>query len=156
MESPPSEIDEPSEPESYRRGRKAAPGLVAAAALVAAASYAFVRYRPARVAIEGVSMVPTLVPGDWVLVVTQERYERGDVVVVEHPQRSGYEVVKRITGAPGDVVADRKLGPDEYWVQGDYAPRSTDSRAFGPVSAGNLKAKAVLIYWPIDRRQVVH
>lgn len=101
-------------------------------------------------------MVPTLVPGDWVLVVTQERYERGDVVVVEHPQRSGYEVVKRITGAPGDVVADRKLGPDEYWVQGDYAPRSTDSRAFGPVSAGNLKAKAVLIYWPIDRRQVVH
>src|SRR4029077_20871922 len=98
---------EPSEPESYRRGRKAAPGLIAAAALVAAASYAFVRYRPARVAIEGVSMVPTLVPGDWVLVVTRERYERGDVVVVEHPHRPGYEIVKRITGVPGDVVGDR-------------------------------------------------
>jgi nickel-type superoxide dismutase maturation protease len=130
-------------------------GGVAAAALVGAAAFAFVRYRPARVAIEGVSMAPTLLPGDWVLVVTPERYERDDVVVVEHPQRPGYEVVKRIVGVPGDMVGDRVLGDDEYWVEGDFAQRSTDSRQFGPVPRESLKAKAVLIYWPLERRRAV-
>jgi nickel-type superoxide dismutase maturation protease len=130
-------------------------GGVAAAALVGAAAFAFVRYRPARVAIEGVSMAPTLLPGDWVLVVTPERYERDDVVVVEHPQRPGYEVVKRIVGVPGDTAGDRVLGDDEYWVEGDFAQRSTDSRQFGPVPRHALKAKAVLIYWPLERRRAV-
>jgi len=130
-------------------------GAAAAAALVVAASFAFVRYRPARVAIEGVSMAPTLLPGDWVLVVTPEHYEREDVVVVEHPQRPGYEIVKRVVGVPGDEIDDRTLGEDEYWVEGDFAERSTDSREFGPVSRSSLKAKAVLIYWPLDRRRAV-
>lgn len=127
----------------------------ATAALVIAASLAFVRYRPARVAIEGVSMAPTLLPGDWVLVVTPERFEREDVVVVEHPQRPGYEIVKRVVGVPGDEIDDRTLDEDEYWVEGDFAERSTDSREFGPVSRSSLKAKAVLIYWPLDRRRAV-
>jgi nickel-type superoxide dismutase maturation protease len=130
-------------------------GGVAAAALIGAAAFAFARYRPARVAIEGVSMAPTLLPGDWVLVVTPERYERDDVVVVEHPQRPGYEVVKRLVGVPGDFVGDRVLGDDEFWVEGDFAQRSTDSRQFGPVPKDGLKAKAVLIYWPLERRRVV-
>jgi nickel-type superoxide dismutase maturation protease len=130
-------------------------GIVAGVALVAAAAFAFVRYRPARVAIEGVSMAPTLLPGDWIVVVTPVRYERDDVVVVEHPQRPGYEIVKRLTGVPGDVVGDRVLGEDEYWVQGDYPERSTDSRGFGPVPRTALKAKAVVIYWPLERRRAV-
>jgi nickel-type superoxide dismutase maturation protease len=130
-------------------------GGVAAAALVGAAAFAFARYRPARVAIEGISMAPMLLPGDWMLVVTPERFERDDVVVVEHPQRPGYEVVKRLTGVPGDIVGDRVLGDDEYWVEGDYAQRSTDSRQFGPVPGRSLKAKAVLIYWPLERRRAV-
>ena len=44
-------------------------GVVAGLALVVAAAAAFARYRPARVAIEGISMAPTLLPDDWVLVV---------------------------------------------------------------------------------------
>ena len=130
-------------------------GIVAGVALVVAAAVAFVRYRPARVAIEGVSMAPTLLPGDWVLVVAPERFEREDVVVVEHPQRPGYEIVKRLVGVPGDEIDDRFLGADEYWVEGDYQERSTDSRAFGPVPRTALKAKAVLIYWPLERRRAV-
>jgi signal peptidase I len=128
---------------------------VAGGVLATGAAIAFMRYRPARVAIEGVSMAPTLLPGDWVLVVTPERYERDDVVVVEHPQRPGYEVVKRIVGVPGDTVGDRVLGDDEYWVEGDFAHRSTDSREFGPVSSANLKAKVVLVYWPLERRRLI-
>lgn len=99
-------------------------------------------------------MVPTLLPGDWALVVEPRAYRSGDVVVVEHPGRPGYEMVKRIVAAPGGAVEDRRLGPDEWWVQGDHDP-STDSRHFGPVRRDELKAKVVLIYWPKDRRRRV-
>lgn len=153
--SGPDELPEEPGIESYRRGRKAASGVVAGAALVAGAAFAFARYHPARIAIEGVSMAPTLLPGDWALVVTPERFHRDDVVVVEHPQRPGYEIVKRLIGVPGGVVAGRELAEDEYWVEGDFAHRSTDSRDFGPVSADHLKAKVVLVYWPAVRRRLV-
>ena len=162
---PPSDVpDEPSPDElpkdppgseSYRRGRKAASGAVAGAALIAGAAFTFARYHPARISIEGVSMAPTLLPGDWALVVTPERFHRDDVVVVEHPQRAGYEIVKRLTGVPGSVVGGRELGDDEYWVEGDFAHRSTDSRSFGPVRRDQLKAKVVLVYWPLERRRLV-
>jgi signal peptidase I len=162
---PPSDVpDEPSPDElpedppgseSYRRGRKAASGVAAGAALVAGAAFAFARYHPARISIEGVSMAPTLLPGDWALVVTPERFHRDDVVVVEHPQRPGYEIVKRLTGVPGSVVGGRELGDDEYWVEGDFAHRSTDSRSFGPVRGDQLKARVVLVYWPLERRRLV-
>ena len=102
-------------------------------------------------------MVPTLVPGDWALVVAPRRFARGDVVVVEHAERPGYEMVKRLAGVPGDRVADRAggrtLGAGEFWVEGDHEPASTDSRAFGPVRADALKAKVLLVYWPPERRR---
>jgi nickel-type superoxide dismutase maturation protease len=153
--SGPDDVPEEPEIESYRRGRKATPGIVAGAALVAGAAFTFARYHPARIAIEGVSMAPTLLPGDRALVVTPERFHRHDVVVVEHPQRPGYEIVKRLTGVPGTVVGGRELNEDEYWVEGDFAHRSTDSRAFGPVRRDQIKAKVVLVYWPLERRRLV-
>jgi signal peptidase I len=95
-------------------------------------------------------MAPTLLPGDWVLVVTPSSYRRGDVVVVEHPGRPGYEMMKRLVWVPGDVVGERRLGADEYWVEGD-GPASTDSRHFGPVSEDALKARAEVVYRPRER-----
>ena len=100
-------------------------------------------------------MAPTLLPGDWALVVSLRTVARGDVVVVEHPGRPGYEMVKRLTAVPGDTVGERRLEQDEYWVEGDYANASTDSRSFGPVTREELKAKVVLVYWPTYRRHVV-
>ena len=55
--------------------------------LLAVAGWTFLRHRPSRVAIEGPSMAPTLFPGDW-------------VVVVEHPGRPAYEIIKRLVGIP--------------------------------------------------------
>jgi signal peptidase I len=98
-------------------------------------------------------MAPTLIPGDWGLVVTPHRFANGDVVVVEHPHRRGYEMVKRIRASPGERIDDRALAEDEYWVEGDLAAASTDSRQFGPVRRDALKAKVVLVYWPKDRRR---
>ena len=96
-------------------------------------------------------MAPTLLPGDWVIVVTPPTYRRGDVVVVEHPGRPGYEMVKRVVAVPSDLVGERQLAEDEYWVEGD-GPASTDSRHFGPVTLSAIKARAELIYWPVERR----
>ncbi|HET6712168.1 MAG TPA: S26 family signal peptidase [Actinomycetota bacterium] len=141
--------------ETYHRGRKRVAGLGATAVAAAGVAWACLRWKPSRVEIEGGSMAPTLAPGDWAMVASPSRYERDDVVVVEHPGRPGYEMVKRIVGMPGDRVGDRTLADDEYWVVGDYEPASTDSRQFGPVRADELKAKVLLVYWPPDRRRRV-
>lgn len=98
-------------------------------------------------------MVPTLMPGDWALAVARRRFRRGDIVVVEHPGRPGYEMVKRIKGMPSERVGDRTLTDDELWVEGDREDASTDSRHFGPVRREQVKAKVVLVYWPTSRRR---
>ena len=97
-------------------------------------------------------MVPTLMPGDWALAVTRRRYRRGDVVVVEHPGRPGYEMVKRVVKGPHEPVGERVLAEDEFWVVGDREDVSTDSRHFGPVRREQVKAKVLLVYWPKERR----
>jgi signal peptidase S26 family len=98
-------------------------------------------------------MVPTLLPGDWALAVSGRRLRKGHVVVVEHPGRPGYEMVKRLTAVPGGSVGERVLGDDEYWVEGDREDASSDSRHFGPVRAEHLKARVLLVYWPKERRR---
>ena len=127
----------------------------AGVAAVAAAAVVFLRWKPSRVRIDGASMLPTLFPDDWALVVTPRRYVVGDVVVVEHPGRPGYEMVKRVIGGPGDTVGERVLGDAEWWVEGDRPDASTDSRHFGPVSTSELKGRLVLLYWPKARRRIV-
>lgn len=141
--------------ETYHRGRRRIAGASATVVAVAGVAWACLRFKPSRVEIKGGSMAPTLAPGDWALAATPARYARGDVVVVEHPDLPGYEMVKRLVGLPGDRVADRMLGDDELWIEGDYAPASTDSRQFGPVRAGALKAEVLLVYWPPERRRRV-
>jgi len=98
-------------------------------------------------------MVPTLMPGDWALTVSRRRFRPGDVVVVEHPGRPGYEMVKRITRGPNERMDERVLGEDEFWVEGDREDASTDSRHFGPVRLEQVKAQVVLVYWPKERRR---
>jgi inner membrane protease subunit 1 len=95
-------------------------------------------------------MAPTLRGEDLILAV-RAAPRRGSVAVVEHPARPGFEVVKRVTGLPGDVVGGRRLGPDEYWVAGDAAGSSTDSRMFGPVAGSGLRGVVLLRYWPPSR-----
>lgn len=100
-------------------------------------------------------MAPTLAPGDWALTIPLRRPSVGDVVLVEHPGRPGYEMVKRLTAGPGDRVADRTLGHEEWWIEGDFAPASTDSRQFGLVRRDGLKGKVLLVYWPRSRRRLL-
>jgi nickel-type superoxide dismutase maturation protease len=140
------------EEEPYHRSRRPLAAL-SAAATVTAIAVALVRWRPSRIEIQGASMVPTLLPGDWALAVSGRRSHKGDVMVVEHPGRPGYEMVKRIRALPGETVGERTLDDDEYWVEGDREEASSDSRHFGPVRRDHLKARVVLVYWPKERRR---
>jgi len=132
-------------------------GALAAIAVTVGVVYCFLRWRPSRVEINGPSMEPTLLEGDWALTVPLRGDPRaGDVLVIEHPKRPGFEMVKRVIAAPGGVAPDgRDLGPDEWWVEGDRAEESTDSRQFGPVRREHLKARVRLVYWPAERRRLV-
>ena len=96
-------------------------------------------------------MSPVLLPGDYVIAVRPARLRRGDVVVVEHPDRKGYEMVKRLGGMPGDVAAGRTLGADEHWVTGDDPSASTDSRMFGPIGREAIRGVVRVRYWPPER-----
>lgn len=120
---------------------------------VAAASIALVwlRWRPFRVEVEGESMAPVLQPGDWLIAVRAGSIPLGSIVVVEHPERPGFELVKRLRGVPGDTLGALVLGDDQYWVIGDRPEASTDSRWFGPVGRAAIKGVVVLRYWPPTR-----
>jgi mitochondrial inner membrane protease subunit 2 len=124
-----------------------------AAAVLAglAAAYGFRRWRPFRIEVEGASMRPTLEPGDWAIAVRVRRVHRGDVVVVEHPDRVGFELVKRVTHLPGDVAPDGLVLVDRVWVEGDDPEGSSDSRTFGPVPPGLVRGRVGFVWWPPGR-----
>ena len=111
------------------------------------------RWRPFRVEVEGDSMSPTLVGGEWLLAVRARRIRVGMVVVVDHPERPGYEMVKRVAAIPGERVAGRVLGPNEFWVTGDNEGGSTDSRSFGPIVSDAIRGRVVIRYWPLGERR---
>jgi len=103
-------------------------------------------------------MEPTLPDGTVVVAIAKGTPKTGDVVVVEHPERSGFELVKRVAGSPGEVVhllSDGSrlmepivLGPGEWFVVGDAHEASTDSRSFGPVPATHVRG---VVVWPRGR-----
>jgi type IV secretory pathway protease TraF len=130
--------------------------LLTAALVAAGIAYCCLRWRPSRVEIRGSSMAPLLWAGDWALTVPARRVAVGDVVVIEHPHRPGFEMVKRIVAAPGDLdPSGDPLGPDGWWVEGDNPDESTDSRHFGPLARGDILAHVRLVYWPPPHRRLL-
>ncbi|RMI36528.1 nickel-type superoxide dismutase maturation protease [Streptomyces triticirhizae] len=80
------------------------------------------------------SMLPTLCPGDQLLLAYGARVRPGHVVVLRHPFQHDLLIVKR--------AAERREGG--WWVLGDNAQVTNDSREFGVVPDGLLVARAVL------------
>jgi signal peptidase I len=107
--------------------------------------------RPFRVAVEGESMSPTFRPGDFLIAARSGPIRRGAVVVVEHPTRPGYEMVKRMVGVPGDSIQGVSLGPDQFWMIGDDPAASTDSRTLGPFERDAIRGVVRFRYWPPSR-----
>ncbi|MEV4132167.1 S26 family signal peptidase [Dactylosporangium sp. NPDC049742] len=122
--------------------------LLAAFLAAGAGALLVLRRRFLAVTVTGVSMEPTLRPGDRVLVrrVPLHRVRRGQLVVIRppaglpHPQDSPPWMVKRAVALPGDTVpievpalddGSGVVPPGRFVVLGDNAGRSYDSRRAG-------------------------
>jgi nickel-type superoxide dismutase maturation protease len=125
-----------------------APVVIRSAVIAAVAGLAFrIARRFRRFAISGRSMLPTLSPGDWVLV-DERAYQhgalprRGHVVVAADPREPARHLVKRVAAV--DLHGQVRL-------EGDNADESTDSREFGAVPVSNVKGRVRWRYWPMGR-----
>ncbi len=83
---------------------------------------------------EGRSMQPTLKDGEAVLVDRRAAVEVGDIVVARHPLEQTSEIIKR-------VAAINERG--NYFLVGDNAEDSNDSRHFGAVTKKYISGKVV-------------
>jgi nickel-type superoxide dismutase maturation protease len=103
-----------------------------------------------RVVVRGRSMLPVLEPGERVLfdrlayVLAPPR--AGDIVIARHPARPGVRIIKRIA---------EKITGDEYWLLGENADESTDSRVLGTFQRQNIVARAWVVFWPPERFCVI-
>jgi nickel-type superoxide dismutase maturation protease len=88
--------------------------------------------------VAGVSMVPTLRPGDRVLVWYGARVRPGHLVIARRPDRPNLFIVKR--------AVRREAGG--WWLLGDNPYGSDDSRLFGTVPEESVLGRVMLRYWP--------
>lgn len=84
-------------------------------------------------------MLPTLSPGDWLLVRVGGRVRPGDVVVAHRPDRRELRLVKRVTHRE----------QDGWWLEGDNPAASHDSWTFGPVPDELVVGRVLLRYRPL-------
>jgi signal peptidase I len=132
----------------------------------------------ARIRVDGASMEPTLLSGEYVIV-NRISYRlgnphRGDIIVFHFPRDPKEEYIKRIIGLPGDevevknnaVYVNGQLLDESYikvttnyagtwrvpegqlFVLGDNRNNSSDSHDWGTVPTDYVVGKAVLVYWP--------
>jgi nickel-type superoxide dismutase maturation protease len=110
----------------------------------------WVRWRFLRCSVEGESMLPSLVPGDWLIAdrgaYRDYRPQAGHVVLARDPRDPERLLVKRI-----DHI-DLHGG---VWLAGDNAAASTDSRVFGAAPLGAIVGRVRWRYWPIGRLLII-
>ena len=80
------------------------------------------------VVVAGDSMLPTYASGDWLVVTRNGRITPGQVVVIERESRPGILLIKRVLRAEGQ----------KWWVEGDNASASDDSRSFGAIDESEI------------------
>jgi len=174
-----SEMDSPRQ--SFRSALKdILQTLILAALLYFAIDAVF-----ARVRVLNISMQPTLVEGD-VILVNKLAYKfgdmhTGDVVIFHNPYDLSEDYIKRLIGTPGDqveihngtvfVINVQLIEPylaepplyngswtvpdDAIFVLGDNRNQSSDSHSWGFVPLEDVVGKALVVYWPPQAIKVI-
>lgn len=132
----------------------------------------------ARVRVDGFSMNPTLLDGEFVLV-NRLAYrtgdmQRGDIIVFRSTTSPDLDLIKRIIGLPGDIISVQngqviinsqvlsepyiaaapnyngqwQVPEGNLFVLGDNRNDSSDSHQWGLLPFDNIVGKAIIIYWP--------
>lgn len=139
----------------------------------------------ARVRVLNISMQPTLVEGDVILVnklaYKLGKMHTGDVVIFHNPNDLTEDYIKRLIGKPGDAVevsdgvvyvngvaldepylaetpmysGTWQVPEDSIFVLGDNRNQSSDSHSWGFVPLEDLVGKALVVYWPFDAMKVL-
>ena len=135
----------------------------------------------ARVQVQKVSMVPTLVPGEVLLVnklaYTFGEIEYGNIITFHYPIEPDLDYVKRVIGKPGDEIVVKngdvwvngqllfepyisaapeyegvwQVPSDGLFVLGDNRNPSADSHIWGFVPVENVIGKVFAVYWPPNK-----
>ena len=110
--------------------------------------------------------------------------KRGEIVVFKYPVNPEKDFIKRVIGLPGETLEIREsklyingefveqpflppglsygsYGPvtipqGQYFMMGDNRNNSEDSRFWGMLPKENVIGKTLLIYWPLNRVQILH
>jgi signal peptidase I len=132
--------------------------LLVSATGVAIAAAVVGLLRPRRVEVVGESMLPSLRPGDRLLLVRLPAAP-GTVVAVADPRQPSRTLVKRVAAGPGGEAplpgGGHLRAGRGYVVLGDNPAASTDSTEFGAVPRGLMRGRAVYRYAPPHRRGAV-
>ncbi len=138
-----------------------------------------------RVMVLNISMQPTLYEGDLIMVNRMAykwgKLQTGDVVIFHNPNFLEEDYIKRLIGKPGDVVTVENgvvsvnnisldepyiaaqpdysgtwtVPADSVFVLGDNRNSSSDSHSWGFVPVDDLVGRALVVYWPLDRIQIL-
>lgn len=139
-----------------------------------------------RVRVENISMEPTLMPGEFIMVNKMAyrygSYHRGDVVIFHYPRNPAEDYIKRVIGLPGDdiVIGNGKVlvnnmelkevyisaepqyngswkVPDgQIFVLGDNRNQSSDSHSWGFVPFDLVVGRALAVYWPLENLKLLN
>jgi len=149
--------------------------------IMCAALFFSINFFTARVRVIGDSMYPTLEEGELLLVdrmrFREGSFQRGDIIVFNHPISRDRHLVKRIIGLPGEKIkiengviyingkalketylgsptnyeSEFRVPANSYYVLGDNRDYSSDSHNWGFLPAHEIIGKAVAIYYPLNR-----
>jgi nickel-type superoxide dismutase maturation protease len=86
-------------------------------------------------------MEPAVCNGEWWLARRTRDVSPGDIVLLVHPRRPDALIVKRVARRDGSG----------WWVLGDNADASEDSRQFGQVPEHGVVGRLVWRYHPLHR-----
>lgn len=179
----PELVSMPEEPSSPSLIKRLAHFLldVVEVILISVIMLALINIISTRIRVNGTSMNPTFMDGQYVLV-NKLAYKwspqtRGDIIVFYFPLNPSEEYIKRLIGRPGDVVSIKrgqvyvndillvedyiaappryegvwKVPEDSFFVLGDNRNNSSDSHDWGMVPTNHIIGKAILVYWPLQK-----